>query len=739
MVSFLTQISQFWRGWGLQIAVYVSLGAHIILIVLARSRRHGTSRLATGLLWLAYQAAEVSAFYALGDLSLSGCDDPAASRQQQLVAFWAPFMLLHLGGPDNITAYALEDNTLSWRKGFEMATQFLSSFFTLYNYVYLTGSGVLLPASAMMAAAGVARYLEKSCALLRGDLSKMKKSSRRRITAEPEPEPEKKPYYYELNLLSAAGGGGDNERALVNAHRLFPCCKRAMFDSSVDMEMDAADHFPKEMRAVVEMELSLVYDILYTKAAVIHTWHGYLVRLVSPLLTGAGAVLFGWFYPKHDLEPRDVRFTYVMLASAFLLDVMWLLRALASYWAYPYLRNPRSMAAWLLPHAVRHGGWCPSCCWLHRAVACLDPCRWLCGKYLRSYRRWSGVAGRWYNLLHECAARAGASPSGWLEKKKEHQYLGCLFESRQGVEEMLFQRIRQRLLPLCKPDDSAAGASSSNEEAEHYYTMKRITTEWGRVALERRGPMVFKEDQKPYIGLEFQEDVLVWHIGTFIFLWHLRDHHQLINERYMEAIELVSEYLMFLVALRPHMLPGFVLRSLLETTCDSLGTLYHIIRKGEAQILYNKIPRGKERKHNKTTWGADKAKTRLISDGILLARTLLKPIQRKNPKPENPETLLELIFDVWVDKLIYAGTKCSRESHAKQLSRGGELTTIVWMIVEHVGTFRIGEKIKPKDRRTPLRRPTLPMPMPPPRPPSAYLPWWATQLPFPPATSPQFP
>lgn len=138
-------------------------------------------------------------------------------------------------------------------------------------------------------------------------------------------------------------------------------------------------------------------------------------------------------------------------------------------------------------------------------------------------------------------------------------------------------------------------------------------------------------------------------------------------------------------------------------------------------------------------WVADKAKTRLISDGILLAHTLLKPIQRKNPKPENPETLLELIFDVWVDKLIYAGTKCSRESHAKQLSRGGELTTIVWMIVEHVSTFRIGEKIKPKDRITPLRRPTLPMPMPPPRPPSAYLPWWTTQLPFPPATSPQFP
>jgi hypothetical protein len=29
--------------------------------------------------------------------------------------------------------------------------------------------------------------------------------------------------------------------------------------------------------------------------------------------------------------------------------------------------------------------------------------------------------------------------------------------------------------------------------------------------------------------------------------------------------------------------------------------------------------------------------------------------------------LLELIFDVWGDKLLYVSTRCRRESHAKQL------------------------------------------------------------------------
>jgi hypothetical protein len=47
--------------------------------------------------------------------------------------------------------------------------------------------------------------------------------------------------------------------------------------------------------------------------------------------------------------------------------------------------------------------------------------------------------------------------------------------------------------------------------------------------------------------------------------------------------------------------------------------------------------------------------------------------------------LMELVFDVWIDKLLYAGTRCCRESHAKQLSHGAELTSIVWIITEHAG------------------------------------------------------
>jgi hypothetical protein len=45
---------------------------------------------------------------------------------------------------------------------------------------------------------------------------------------------------------------------------------------------------------------------------------------------------------------------------------------------------------------------------------------------------------------------------------------------------------------------------------------------------------------------------------------------------------------------------------------------------------------------------------------------------------------VSLLLRLWTDFLEYAANRCSRESHARKLSSGGELTTIVWLILEHL-------------------------------------------------------
>ena len=57
--------------------------------------------------------------------------------------------------------------------------------------------------------------------------------------------------------------------------------------------------------------------------------------------------------------------------------------------------------------------------------------------------------------------------------------------------------------------------------------------------------------------------------------------------------------------------------------------------------------------------------------------------------------MLKLIVLVWVEMLCYAGQRCSSDSHAKQLSNGGELITIAAILVECITDAYMRDKILP--------------------------------------------
>jgi hypothetical protein len=73
---------------------------------------------------------------------------------------------------------------------------------------------------------------------------------------------------------------------------------------------------------------------------------------------------------------------------------------------------------------------------------------------------------------------------------------------------------------------------------------------------------------------EFQELILIWHITTNVFL--LCSDQQLIRkeDETVKAINALSNYMVFLVTVRPDMIPGLKLRSLCDVTRQVLKKIW---------------------------------------------------------------------------------------------------------------------------------------------------------------------
>lgn len=128
----------------------------------------------------------------------------------------------------------------------------------------------------------------------------------------------------------------DNGNTLLDAHGLLGVTMGAFADYQVDRRRYVPSHSGwKDVSKVVEMEASLMY-MLYTKASVIHTWGGYIIRLVSPPATAMALYLFH-SKDSQAMDSANQTITYTLLAGTLLLDVRWLLRALGSTWTYAFL------------------------------------------------------------------------------------------------------------------------------------------------------------------------------------------------------------------------------------------------------------------------------------------------------------------------------------------------------------------------------------------------------------------
>ncbi|XP_075663910.1 uncharacterized protein LOC142633554 [Castanea sativa] len=169
MEIFPPMLRKLWKDWELRVLVLLSLTLQIVLIFFGNRKKHTRRTWIRIVLWYAYMIADWVAIVALGVISNNLGDviesngiDGLPNDGIQLTAFWAPFLLLHLGGLDTVTSYSMEDSELWLRHLLGLVVQ---TGVALYIFLVVwTGSRIFIP-SLLMFFVGIIKYGERTWVL----------------------------------------------------------------------------------------------------------------------------------------------------------------------------------------------------------------------------------------------------------------------------------------------------------------------------------------------------------------------------------------------------------------------------------------------------------------------------------------------------------------------------------------------------------------------------------------------
>uniref|UniRef100_A0A0E0KN32 DUF4220 domain-containing protein n=1 Tax=Oryza punctata TaxID=4537 RepID=A0A0E0KN32_ORYPU len=542
---------------------------------------------------------------------------------------WAPFLLLHLGGQDNITAYSFEDNRLWLRHLQTLIVQVMGASYVLYKYMPAKET-LVMAAAVLIFVVGILKYGERIWALREATFDNIAKCLDQQEDYAGVREREGDDL---LRHVLEGRTSMDEENVLIGAHGLLDIC-RGLFIGLRGGRRGYLRHvllsfqMYARLDKLMEMQLSLMYDILYTKATVIHTWIGCWIRVIALAATVTATFLF-LLSSKHGHSRKDLAVTYVLLAGALLLEMISMVRAVVSTWTVVLLYKLK----WY---------------WLYVELLSLR-------RIFRVsvHRRWSGTIGQ-YNFLWASANAVDANAASAAKKEppaSEPTDYYCLDTmdrcrwQRTQLSDSTKELILRKILEMHENRQEIG-----SQPGVRAFKVLGLDSSLGWTTIQDIG---------------FEDSIMAWHLASDICLFSDRSNKLDLHE----AVAVLSNYMMFLLVHRRYMLPGPVRRRRYEQVRDDLNKFMHRkCRARSPQDLFEWALRRGLHDH----LGSDDPPAQ-YDTGVRLAVVLYQRLDR-----------LDIIFGVWVEMLCYVACNCSRESHARQLSSGGELVTIVWLMARLV-------------------------------------------------------
>ncbi|KAL1547090.1 hypothetical protein AAHA92_23604 [Salvia divinorum] len=648
----------FLNEWEIRSFIILSLALQILLTMLGNRRKYVCKLWMRTILWCAYILADWVAIVSLGIIAKSTLDECQKKTINEdpgieLRWFWAQFFLLHLGGPDTITAYSLEDNELWLRRVVGMVVPTGLAFYVLL--FAFPGSYWLPSLSALIFIAGVIKYVERLFSLYAAN----GENFRNAMLPEPDPGPNYPKFMEEVAMKKAEGFNVvvdhvidvpvlakhefPDEPGLHEAYDLYVTFKPLFADSILSFQdRDRSEFYFLRLSGeqafhVVEIEHGLMFDELYTKASFVYNIRGYVCRGITLTLTLFACLVFNIIREKRKYSVLDLAITRLLLAVAIFLEVhgVWIL--IDSDWTRQILTRRGNISR---PGRVIQ--------WFQQPIK----------------KRWSKKMAQ-YNLLDLCVRdKSAVSPRSYqflssikkltkldhYVEKHRHKYF---VDVSIDLMELIFMELKSY---TTVPVPAAMWSRRGSFSLEKYTS---LSLDWMK---ER----------------EFHERILLWHIATDIcYSEDWGDNRTTTDERKHTAdhSKHISEYMLYLLVVYPFMLPiGNGMRRFRDTCAEA-----RVFLKERDAIISSKVEACKKLLEVNTgvppaKVKGDRSKT-VLFDACILAKALLAEKEQR----------WEIISKVWMEMLAHAATNCSGNHHARQLRKGGELLSHVWLLMAHLG------------------------------------------------------
>ncbi|KAK3410419.1 hypothetical protein EUGRSUZ_J02413 [Eucalyptus grandis] len=697
---------QLWKEWELRLLVLLSLFLQLTLVTQGFRRKSIYKYWIRVVVWTTYLSADSIATLTLGVVSnrlatikeTKGAIDP----KSQITAFWAPFLLLHLGGPDTITAYALEDNELWLRQLARLCVQV-----GLACYIYfmaLSGSTLSILAAGTILV-GFIKYVERTLCLYWASEGQLRDSMLSHPDFGPiyprimEQYALKKEEGYQVGIdevtevpapedLSANSGQAiDQEKAatLVKAYELFKIFKLLFvglilnsgdLEASKRMFMNRQNMNSVTAFGIVEVELGFMYDLLYTKALLLNRAWG-IIRWVISLSVLCGVLVFFSLQDRKDYPKVDIYITFLLISAAILLDIYSILLAISSDWVDHWrLQKP---GGFTISSAVAFLQICPNPRWSN-SVAQFSLLILSIRKRKRIFSKFPGLAK--------------------LDEKLEKNFYIDYKVLNSNIKEWTFDHMRTMVENL--------GRKTSLELEASEVLIK-----------SNNGHLIWSVNDK-----EFDQSILVWHIATE--LCHYKDHDNRQGKsaehiKDYKMSKLVSRYMLYLLVLHPSMLPtGIGMLRYEDTSIDAqkfFDDKLAVLSKKETSINSSVVETWaqnlfkKDKYHHTNVKSCNKAHKSTVSCDLCEVCHLLLQVGTQLPATKirggkSRSVLFDachlasqlneieskdfgrkwnLIGKVWAQFLIYAACRSKGDEHSESLSRGGEFLSHVWLLMVHLG------------------------------------------------------